>query len=128
MNPLRQLTFIRGFPCHFNEAMKQHFPRDVIFSTILFSNKMYNLTIFKPAVFVLAGVKKNIININVIIIVKIKSNELGDSITVTRDLNEVVEQATTNIDKARLLAVHSSHSNDWLHALPISLCGLRLDN
>ena len=29
--------------------------------------------------------------------------------------------------KARLLAVSAPHSGDWLHALPISNCGLRLD-
>ena len=31
-------------------------------------------------------------------------------------------------DKARLLAVRAPHSSDWLHALPISACGLRLDD
>jgi len=30
--------------------------------------------------------------------------------------------------QARLLAVSTPHSSDWLHALPISACGLRLDN
>ena len=30
--------------------------------------------------------------------------------------------------RARLLAVSSEHSSDWLHALPLSACGLRLDN
>jgi len=29
---------------------------------------------------------------------------------------------------ARLLAVQSPHSGDWLHAWPITACGLRLDN
>ena len=28
-------------------------------------------------------------------------------------------------DKSRFLAVTSSHSSDWLHALPIASCGLR---
>ena len=31
-------------------------------------------------------------------------------------------------DKPRLLAVTSSYSGDWLHALPIASCGLRLEN
>jgi hypothetical protein len=31
-------------------------------------------------------------------------------------------------NKARLLAVSAEHSSDWLHALPISSCGLRLSD
>src|SRR5208282_1076310 len=31
-------------------------------------------------------------------------------------------------NQARLFAVSAPHSGDWLHALPISACGLRLDN
>ena len=52
------------------------------------------------------------------------------SITVLRDLNVVVEQATTDIGKTGLLVVQSRHINDWLHALSISMssCSLRLDN
>ena len=57
-----------------------------------------------------------------------KTQRAWDSITVMRDFNVVVEQATTDIDKARLLAVQSPHSSDWLYALPISSYGLRLDN
>jgi len=36
--------------------------------------------------------------------------------------------ATTNIDKARLLAISVPHSSHWLFALPVSTCGLHLDN
>ena len=32
------------------------------------------------------------------------------------------------LNQARLLAVSAPHSGDWLHALPILYCGLRLDN
>ena len=45
-----------------------------------------------------------------------------------RDFNVVMEQATKDIDKARLFAVQSPHCSDWLHALSIFSCGLRLDN
>ena len=31
-------------------------------------------------------------------------------------------------DRARLLAVSARHSSDWLHAMPISSYGLRLEN
>jgi len=33
-----------------------------------------------------------------------------------------------DVNRARLLAASAAHSGDWLHALPISSCGLRLDN
>jgi len=35
---------------------------------------------------------------------------------------------TDNRDKARFFAVSAPHSGDWLNALPITVCGLRLDN
>jgi len=39
-----------------------------------------------------------------------------------------VKTLTSTVDQARLLAVTSPHSGDWLHALPFSGCGLRLDD
>ena len=35
---------------------------------------------------------------------------------------------TDNFNRARLLEASASHNGDWLHALPLSTCGLRLDN
>ena len=40
----------------------------------------------------------------------------------------VMSAFTDNFNRARLLAASASHSGDWLHALPLSTCGLRLDN
>ena len=38
------------------------------------------------------------------------------------------EHCRDDRDRARLAAVTAPHSGDWLHALPISSCGLRLDD
>ena len=51
-----------------------------------------------------------------------------DAPNVASDKAHVAEAASMAIDKARLLAVTSAHASDWIHALPISTCGLRLDN
>ena len=40
----------------------------------------------------------------------------------------LTNSASDNHHRARLLATAAPHSGDWLHALPISNCGLRLDN
>ena len=50
-----------------------------------------------------------------------------DEPIVKDDINHLFATASQR-DKSRLLAVTFSHSGDWLHALPIALCGLRLEN
>jgi len=42
--------------------------------------------------------------------------------------NSFLDRQESLVDKSRLLAVSAPHSSDWLQALPISACGLRLDN
>ena len=40
--------------------------------------------------------------------------------------NLILSRAPSDVDKARLLAVASPHSGDWLHTPPITAVGLRL--
>ena len=40
----------------------------------------------------------------------------------------LLEKAITPSEKARLLAVASPHSSDWLNALPVTKLGLKIDN
>ena len=51
-----------------------------------------------------------------------------DAPGIAKDKAEILAAATTDMDKARLLATSAPHSSDWLFALPVSSCGLRLDN
>jgi len=48
-----------------------------------------------------------------------------DCLVVESELNRLI---SSSHDRARLLAVSAEHSSDWLHALPISSCGLRLSD
>ena len=43
------------------------------------------------------------------------------------DINNLFANVSVS-DRARLLAVSAPHSSDWLHTLPLSSCGLRLNN
>ena len=47
---------------------------------------------------------------------------------IAADKAAVLGSAQDNHDRARLLAASAPHAGDWLHALPISCCGLRMDN
>jgi len=51
-----------------------------------------------------------------------------DAPSIAKDKNFVSMSASTSVDKARLLAIAHKHSSDWLHALPITACGLRLSD
>jgi len=51
-----------------------------------------------------------------------------DAPSIVNDKALVLAGATSQIDKARILALSVQHSSDWLFALPISSCGLRLDD
>ena len=50
-----------------------------------------------------------------------------DKPTVDAEFANLLSISNTH-DRARLLAVSPRHSNDWLHAMPISTYGLRLKN
>jgi Reverse transcriptase (RNA-dependent DNA polymerase) len=51
-----------------------------------------------------------------------------DKPIVERDSAVLFSSLPGAYDQARLRAISSPHSSDWLHALPIASCGLRLDD
>ena len=51
-----------------------------------------------------------------------------DNLVVEREFDSLFNRQTEAYHRARLLAAASEHSGDWLHAIPITACGLRLDN
>ena len=56
------------------------------------------------------------------------SQRAWDAPMVVRDCQTLMDNATSDIDKARLLAVKADHDSEWIFALPISACGLRISN
>lgn len=57
-----------------------------------------------------------------------RKQQSWDKPVVEREYAELLLQQPDNYDKARLLAAASKHSADWLHAIPITSCGLRLED
>ena len=47
---------------------------------------------------------------------------------IMADQAVVISAFTDYFNRARRLAASAPHSGDWLHALPLSTCGLRLNN
>ena len=57
-----------------------------------------------------------------------KKQKEWDSPAVAKAAKMVEEAARDPIDRARLLAVAAPHASDWLNALPVTSCRLRLDD
>ena len=51
-----------------------------------------------------------------------------DKPVIAADVAAVKSHFCDSFNTARLLAVSAPHSGDWLHALPLGACGLKLDN
>jgi len=56
--------------------------------------------------------------------VPVGNQRMLDSIVVNHTFQTLLEIQTTQYHRARLLATKAVHSGDWLHAVPISSCGL----
>ena len=56
------------------------------------------------------------------------SQRSWDSAVAGKAFQSLLDSKTNPLDRARLLAAAAAHSGDWLHALPISACGLRLND
>ena len=57
-----------------------------------------------------------------------RSQRSWDAAAINHGKTALVVHNMNPIDRARLLAVSAPHAGDWLMALPVASCGLRLDN
>lgn len=51
-----------------------------------------------------------------------------DKASVESSYSELLASQPDDYHRARLIAAAAAHSGDWLHALPIAACGLRLED
>ena len=51
-----------------------------------------------------------------------------DEASVRHDLEIIESHCADDVGQACFLAARAPHSGDWIHAMPISSCGLRLDD
>ena len=51
-----------------------------------------------------------------------------DRVGIEKIKDSLLSSCFSDQDRARILASRAKHSGDWLNALPISACGLRMDN
>jgi len=58
----------------------------------------------------------------------VDSQRVFNSVVVCHIFKSLVNNRTTQYHRARLLASAAAHSGDWLHAVPISACGLLLSD
>jgi hypothetical protein len=58
----------------------------------------------------------------------IAKQQAWDRPSIAADISTLMSNLPERRHQARLLALSAPHSGDWLHALPISACGLRLDD
>ena len=59
---------------------------------------------------------------------KSRISKSNDNEKIICTIKYLLSAATTEKDRARLLAVSSRNSSDWLHAFPIPSMGLKLDD
>ena len=65
---------------------------------------------------------------NIAIVQDASKQRSWDKPCIEAEFSRLLNSQIDNHHRARLLALTAPHSGDWLHALPISTCGLRLSD